>query len=77
MNDDTMSALRIIDEHIKLFGFPPTQRDIADNLGLQSSSGGAKMVRRLEAAGLIEVTPRRSRGVRITRSGMKALTEGL
>ena len=72
-----MSALRTIDEHIKLYGFPPTQRQIAEATGHPSSSSGARVVRRLQAEGLVEVTPRRSRGLRITRSGMKALTETL
>lgn len=77
MNDDLIQSLRLIDDYKKLYGYPPTQREIASARGRPSSSAGARVVRLLEAQGLIEVVPMRSRGIRITNAGMKALTEGV
>lgn len=77
MTPDMHRTLRLIDDYKRLYGYPPTQREIAAARGNPSSSAGAKAVRRLEAEGLIEVVPRRSRGIRITNAGMKALTEAV
>lgn len=74
MNDD-QRVLRAIDEHVKLFGYPPSQREIAEIRGRSSSASGARVVRRLVAEGLVQIVPGRSRGLTITRAGMKALTE--
>lgn len=68
-------VLRAIDQHVRLFGYPPSQREIAAIRGLASSASGARVVRRLIAEGLIQVVPGRARGLTITRAGMKALTE--
>lgn len=78
MNDEQMfDALVAIHDVVDRRGYPPTQREIAGFIGWSSSAAGAKMVRRLEAEGLIEVTPRTSRGIRITAAGMKALEDHL
>lgn len=68
-------VLRAISEHVQLFGYPPSQREIAAIKGLASSASGARLVRRLIAEGMIQVAPGRARGLSITRAGMKALTE--
>lgn len=71
-NIRTLSAIQaFIDRN----GYPPTRRELADELGLLSKSSAQQAVDRLEQAGLIEVDRKSSRSMRITSVGMVALTE--
>lgn len=57
-------VLAFIREHAARTGAPPTVREIAAALGIPSPNAVTGHLRALERAGLIERTPRRSRGIR-------------
>lgn len=69
--------LQAIQDFIEEHGYPPTRRELGDMFGTTSPSTAHEMINRLERHGLITVARNQSRSLRITESGMKALTEEL
>lgn len=61
-------ALDFIRDHIAERGYPPSRREIAEHVGLQSASGGQAVIERLVRDGLIEVDRTITRGIRIKSS---------
>ena len=58
-------VLTFIREHIARTGYPPTRVDIARELGFKSPNAAEEHLRALERKGAIEMTPGRSRGLRL------------
>lgn len=52
---------------------PPTIRELGDKLGLTSTNGVQDHLNALRARGLVEWTPLKSRGLRLTDAGQRAL----
>lgn len=50
------------------FGFPPTYRDVADELGVTQSGYHSKRIRRLRDLGVIASTPGRMRSITVRRT---------
>lgn len=70
-------AIRFIHETVTTRGFPPTRRELMDKLGYGSKSTAQKVLDRLIEQGLVEVEPLTPRGIKITKTGMQAVTETL
>lgn len=68
-------ALAFIRAEVEVHGSPPSVRELAAHLGVGSSETALKVLRRLQRKGLIEVAPRRARGIVIVGSPMVADTE--
>ena len=64
-------ALRFIAEFTATQGWPPTLREIADGLGLASTSGAHWLLKQLEAKGRIVRAPRLPRHVHVVGSAAK------
>ena len=77
MADNLLPLLDAIRSHIERHGYPPSQREIAGYAHRASPNTGHNMLRKLVAAGLVEVQPAMPRTLRITSAGMAALTEEL
>lgn len=75
MAAELITLLNAIRQHIDEHGYPPSQREIARYANRLSPNTGHTLVRRLEAAGLIDIKPAMPRTLRITATGMAALTE--
>lgn len=58
-------------------GYPPSVNEIRAAIGHQSKATTHDLLQRLVAQGLIEVDTGVARGIRVTATGMKALTETL
>lgn len=58
-------ALDVIREHITRTGSSPTRKEIANAMGYKSANAAEEMVKRLQAKGLISITPGISRGIRV------------
>lgn len=54
-------------------GYPPTLRELGDLLDIASTNGVADHLSALEAQGLIERDPIKSRGMRILEPGFRAM----
>ena len=65
-------VLAEIPEFVTMWGYSPSVRDIGQALGL-SPSGVWHHLERLAAAGLVTWTPGRSRTIRLTKEGTKAV----
>lgn len=70
-------ALTFINEYTEMNGFPPSQREVAEALGWAGVASANEMMRVLIAKGLLTAAGRIPRGINITSTGMKALTEEL
>lgn len=57
----------------KLCGYPPTRREIADELGLTGLNGISEQLERLEASGCLQIAPRIARGLTLTARGRSFL----
>jgi repressor LexA len=57
--------LELIREFVANTGFPPTQAEIADQLGFRSANAAKDHLRALERKGAIELIPGSSRGIRL------------
>ena len=57
----------------KLWGYPPTRREIADELGLTGLNGISEQLERLEASGCLTIAPRIARGLTLTARGRSFL----
>lgn len=73
-------ALRLIDEHIKENGYSPSVREIAEMMGVPSSSTIAAMVANMQKAGYIDPPKttskngnRIARAIRISEKGRQLL----
>lgn len=73
-------ALRLIDEHIKENGYSPSVREIAEMMGVPSSSTIATMVGHMQKAGYIDPPKttskngnRIARAIRISEKGRQLL----
>ncbi|MGY1459610.1 MULTISPECIES: transcriptional repressor LexA [unclassified Luteimonas] len=58
-------VLAFIQTHAEAEGAPPTLQQIADAFGFRQACAAHKHVRRLEAAGYLEVRPNEARGIRV------------
>src|SRR5687768_2337381 len=58
-------VLGFIQAHAGAEGAPPTLQQIADAFGFRQACAALKHVRRLEAAGYLEVRPHQARGIRV------------
>ncbi|PJE78557.1 LexA repressor [invertebrate metagenome] len=58
--------LELIRTHIDDTGFPPTRAEIAKILGFRSPNAAEEHLKALARKGVIEMTPGRSRGIRIS-----------
>lgn len=76
-DDEARTVLRLIVDSVSSNGYPPSRREITEAIGKVSYSEAQRVVRVLEGKGLVEIEPRTARGLRITRAGMVALTEGM
>lgn len=71
---DATGAYEYIQAWTKQTGYPPSRREIAEHLGI-STSTVQLLLKTLEEQGLIKVSPLVSRGVVITESVMKERNE--
>ena len=65
LTDRQARVLAFVREHIDRTGYPPTRVDIARELGFRSPNAAEEHLRALERKGAIEMTPGRSRGLRL------------
>lgn len=65
LTDRQRAVLDFIREHAAREGLPPTLRQIADAFGFRQACAAHKHVRRLQAAGYLEVRPNEARGIRV------------
>lgn len=75
LTDRQARVLAFIREHIARTGYPPTRVDIARELGFRSPNAAEEHLRALERKGAIEMTPGRSRGLRLPAT--EPVAEGL
>jgi repressor LexA len=68
-------VLRFIDESVKMRGYPPSRREIAEHVGWSSPGHVNEVLRVLAARGLIRLDPNIPRGIQVTTTGMVAMTE--
>lgn len=66
--EDEARMLRAIGALTLTNGYPPTYRELADELRIGVSQSWL-IVRRLEAAGLVNANPRIARGITLARPG--------
>lgn len=59
---DILDAIRTYTE---AHGWPPSRRDIAEMIGVRSSSGVHEHLKRMERDGLVALAPHQQRGIRI------------
>lgn len=64
--------LNFIREHVEQHGYPPSVREVAEDID-RSLAATARRMRRLHAEGMLRVTPGVSRGVAVRPEGMKLL----
>jgi len=74
LTERQQQILQYIYEFGQEWGFPPSIREIGEAVGTRHPSVISHNLKRLEAAGLIEREPRRSRGIRITEAGLAFLS---
>lgn len=61
-------VLKVIVEHIKVNGYPPTQAEIARTLGFRSINAAKDHLKALDRKGAIVLTKNISRGIRLIQS---------
>ena len=59
-------VLNAIAAYIDKHGFPPSRQDICDACGFKSANAAEEHLKTLANKGVIELTPKRARGIRIT-----------
>ncbi len=67
MTPQEHKALSLIAAHVAQHGYPPTQQQIAEGLGLKSKSGAHRLIHSLARQGLLEVQHGRRQGVELGR----------
>ena len=65
LTDRQRQALAYITRHTREHGYPPTLREIGDEMGIRSTHGVSDHLERLEAKGAIRRTPGAARGIRV------------
>ncbi len=65
LTDRQRAVLGFIRDHAAREGLPPTLQQIADAFGFRQACAAHKHVRRLQAAGYLEVRPNEARGIRV------------
>lgn len=70
-----VDVLRAIDEHVRVFGFPPSQREIALAIGIRENCLQAveDHIRAMAKKGLVIHHQRTPRGLKITDAGHEAM----
>ncbi len=66
--------LNFIGKHMQETGYPPTVREIGDEVGISSTSHVSYYLTKLEGGSYIARDPGISRGLRLTEKGQSALT---
>ena len=69
MSTRTATVLTMLRESLEHRGYPPTLREIASAMGVTSTNGVRWHLKKLVKAGLIEIDPKRARGIRLTGEG--------
>lgn len=62
--------LSLIQRHIQRRGVPPTRHEIAETLGFRSVTAAKDHLLALQKKGLIEITPGKSRGIRLLQTSL-------
>lgn len=70
-----LTALSTIRDAVAERGYPPSRREITEACGYHSTHDGQRILMRLVDQGLVKVAPHTPRGITITETGLKALTE--
>lgn len=65
LSDRQQAMLRFVDRYVREIGYPPTIREIGDNIGISSTSVVNYNIERLEALGWLDRTDGVSRGIRL------------
>jgi repressor LexA len=68
-----LAALRHIEAHLQVNGYPPTLRELVADLGVTSTNDVSERLRALEKKGLIRRGARVARAIAITDAGRAAL----
>jgi len=68
-----MDVLKCVHRETELNGWPPTMREIGDELDMASTNQVKEHLTALEEAGLIWRAPHKARAVTLTKAGMRAL----
>ena len=71
--DRQVEVLRLIADHTATKGYAPSLADLRDALRVASLNTPRDHVQALVAKGLVEVTPRVARSVRVTAAGRRVL----
>ena len=58
-------VLFVIRDYIRAHGYPPTMREIGQDMGIRSTNGVNEHLRALARKGFIEITPRPGRGIKL------------
>ena len=67
--DRQVDVLRSIVKLTQLWGYPPTVRELAEDLGVTATNGVAEHLERLEAKGCLVKKARSSRALALTPRG--------
>lgn len=65
LTERQQQILDFIRAHVAAKGYPPTLREIGDEVGIRSTNGVSEQLEKLERAGRIEVRATKSRGIRL------------
>jgi repressor LexA len=68
-------ALRLIDEHVRVVGCPPTLRELGELMTIRSNNGVNDHLRALERKGLIVRRDRLARAIQLTDQGRQYLEQ--
>ncbi len=68
LTDRQSAILDFLKHHIDEEGYPPTRADIARKFGFRSPNAAEEHLKALRRKGVIEMSPHRSRAIRILRS---------
>lgn len=69
ITDRQADVLRCIQNFKKVFGYPPSSRDIQQKMGFASQTAAMNHLKALRSKGLIETKARKSRALKITDAG--------
>lgn len=73
LTERQLQILALIAKRIRIDGWPPTIRELADALSIRSTNGAADHLRRLEEKGYLLRGPAQARAMKLTPLGRKAL----
>lgn len=72
--DVQLKVLKLIFASVEKRGFPPTIRELCDDMDISSTNGMSEHLKALKKKGLIDREERVARGVRLTQRGRDLLT---